>query len=426
MANASGGRLRENVATSMGAPAGRRPVVMHVMTASESVGFLRGQASYLRASGYDVHVAASPGRELEDLGEREEVTCHGVAITRHVSPLADARSLWNLVRVMRRVRPDVVHAHFTKSGLLGMIAGVLCRTPVRIYHIRGLSHVTAKGMLRAALLASDRLSCALAHQVLCVSHSNREVLLREGICRAEKVKVLGAGSGNGVDATGRFVPAAPAARGAARESLGIPQDAPVIGFVGRLVRDKGVVELVDAWSWLRGVHERVHLVLVGPFERERRADTLPAGLRRALETDARVHLTGFVRDTPPLYAAMDVVALPTYREGLPNVALEAAAMSLPIVATSVPGCIDVVQDGVTGTLVPPRDALALATALDRYLADPALRDLHGAAARRRVVAEFRREAIWQAVVCEYGALLGARPATVDVPPRRPGRRLAAR
>jgi glycosyltransferase involved in cell wall biosynthesis len=225
------------------------------------------------------------------------------------------------------------------------------------------------------------------------------------------MKVLGGGSGNGVDAKVRFRPASEQARSAARAALGVPQDALVVGFVGRLVRDKGVVELAMAWAALRERHPRLHLLLVGPLERERGGDMLPPEVRGRLENDERVHLTGMVRDTSRLYPAMDMVALPTYREGLPNVALEAAAMALPIVATAIPGCLDAVQDGITGTLVPPRDPGALEEALERYLVDPALRALHGESARRRVLSEFRREAIWEAVAAEYQRLLAARPGS---------------
>jgi glycosyltransferase involved in cell wall biosynthesis len=233
------------------------------------------------------------------------------------------------------------------------------------------------------------------------------VAIEEGLCPAGKMKVLGGGSGNGVDATVRFRPVAEPARAAARAALGVPPDALVVGFVGRLVPDKGVVELATAWAALRERHPRLHLLLVGPVERERGVDTLPPELLGRLENDARVHLTGMVRDTSSLYPAMDVVALPTYREGLPNVALETAAMALPIVATAIPGCLDAVQDGITGTLVAPRDPAALEAALERYITDPALRALHGQSARRWVLSEFRREAIWEAVAAEYQRLLAA-------------------
>jgi glycosyltransferase involved in cell wall biosynthesis len=175
--------------------------------------------------------------------------------------------------------------------------------------------------------------------------------------------------------------------------------------MGRVARDKGVVELANAWSRLRETHPRLHLLLCGQLEVE--GAPMESAVA-ALQADARVHFTGLDWNTPSLYAAMDVVALPTYREGFPNVALEAAAMELPIVATSVPGCTDAVQDGVTGTLVAPRDATALADALERYLADPRLRARHGEAGRRRVLAEFRRDAICEAIAAEYRTLLEGR------------------
>jgi glycosyltransferase involved in cell wall biosynthesis len=232
------------------------------------------------------------------------------------------------------------------------------------------------------------------------------IAVEEGLCPPGEIKVLLGGSGNGVDATGRFRPQPEAIRREERARLGVPEDALVVGFVGRLVRDKGVLELAEAWRALREAHPSAHLVLAGRIEEEE--DAIPLEVAAALRADPRVRLPGVVRDMPRLYAACDVVALPTYREGFPNVALETAAMALPIVATAVPGCVDAVVDGETGTLVPPRDPVTLGEALGRYLADAALRARHGEAARRRVLREFRQEAIWEAVADEYDALLTAR------------------
>jgi glycosyltransferase involved in cell wall biosynthesis len=281
-----------------------------------------------------------------------------------------------------------------------MAAAAHARTPVRVYHLHGLRFVTASGWRRWVLRVAERTSCALAHRVLAVSPSLRALVVEEGLCPQDKVRVLRAGTVNGVDAE-RFAPLAPAVRSATRARHGIPDDALVVGFVGRLTRDKGLVELARAWRELRA-DGRLHLLLVGPHDP---SDAPPADVLAELREDPRVHRTGQVADTPPLYAAMDVLALPTHREGFGQVALEAAAMTLPVVATRVTGCVDAVRDGVTGTLVPARDAAALAAALRRYLDDPALRSSHGACARRRALAEFAPQALREALAAEYDELL---------------------
>ncbi|MBL0219310.1 MAG: glycosyltransferase family 4 protein [Myxococcales bacterium] len=300
-------------------------------------------------------------------------------------------------------RPVVVHAHTPKGGLLGMLAGWVARTPVRIYHMRGLPLETAAGWRRQLLRWTERTSCAAATHVLCVSSSLRAVAIAEHLCAPSKIEVLGSGSGQGVDATGKFDPERVSAetRLATRRKHGLPEDAVVLGFVGRLVRDKGIVELMGAWQLLRQRYPHLHLLLSGVLEER---DALPVELVRALSDDPRIHLLGFDWDTPPLYAAMDVVVLPTYREGFPNVPLEAAAMQRPVVATRVSGCVDAVVDGVTGLLVEPRDASELAAALARYIDDPALRAAHGQAGRARVLASFRREILWEATYQLYREL----------------------
>jgi glycosyltransferase involved in cell wall biosynthesis len=393
--------------------------VVHVMTVPASLYFLSGQIGYLRARGFELHAISSPGEYLEPFGAQEGIPVHAVAMTRAISPLRDLRALWRLWRLLRDLSPDVVHAHTPKGGLLGTIAAALAGVRGRVYHVRGLPFLTASGWRRRLLVAAEWTSCALAHRVLAVSHSMRAIAVEKGICPPEKIAVLAGGSGNGVDATGRFVPQPPAVRRETRARLGLPQNALVIGFVGRVVREKGVVELATAWRALREAQPRAFLLVVGRLDVE---DAIPADVRAELERDARVRLAGVDPNTPPLYAAMDVVALPTYREGFPNVALETAAMALPIVATNVPGCVDAVVDGTTGALVPARDAGALRDALLRYLGDGALRAAHGAAARRRVLARFRREAIWAALAEEYDRLVdadgGAEPAaTAGAPPR---------
>ncbi len=393
----------------------RRPVVVHVTTVGLSLHtFLTGQASYMDGHGFEIHAVAAGGPDLDRFGQREGVPVHPVPMTRQISPLRDLVSLFRLWRELRRIRPQVVHAHSPKGGLLGMTAALLARVPARIYHIRGLPHATATGARRLSLVTAERVSCALAHKVLAVSRSMRELAEQDRLAPRGKIEVLLGGSGNGVDATGRFRPPVAEARANARAGLGIPQDALVVGFVGRVGRDKGMVELAEAWASLREAFPVLHLLLVGAHETE---DPLPKGLFEALGRDPRVLLTGAVPDTSRLYGAMDVVALPSYREGMPNAALEAAATALPIVASRIPGCTDAILDGVTGALVPVRDAEALREALARYLREPELRRAHGEAARRRVLAEFGQEALWSAIGETYRALLARRGAPGRAGPR---------
>jgi glycosyltransferase involved in cell wall biosynthesis len=371
-----------------------------------SLTFLTGQVGYMKARGFEVRAVSSPGKELAEFAAREGVRADPVPMSRAISPFDDLVALHRLVAKLREWRPHVVHSHTPKGGLLGMIGAWLARVPVRVYHIRGLPFVTASGARRSLLRWTEKVSCRLAHRVLCVSHSVRDAAVTEGLCPAQKVIVLAGGSGNGIDAEGRFNPqrVEPGTRETVRATYGIPPDAQVIGFVGRLVRDKGIVELADAWRLLREAFPNLRLLLVGPVELR---DPVPPEVIQSLRSDPRVHLTGENWDTPPLYAAMDVVVLPSHREGFPNVPLEAAAMGLPVVTTTVPGCTDAVRHGVTGMIVPAGDDGSLAAALRLYLRDPDLRRRHGVAGRGRVLAEFRQEVIWEALYQEYRRLLAA-------------------
>jgi glycosyltransferase involved in cell wall biosynthesis len=383
----------------------RKPIarLVHVSTASQALMFMVGQVGYMKARGLEVLAVSSPGVDADRFRAREGVPVHFIDMPRRITPLRDLVALSRIYRYFRRVRPQIVHAHTPKGGLLGTTAAWLARVPVRIYHIRGLPFMTATGRRRVLLRLTERVSCSLAHQVLCVSTSVRDVAVREGICSARKVVVLGNGSGNGVDAGGRFHPERWCGmRDSTRIAHGIPPDALVLGFVGRIVRDKGITDLVDSWCRLREEFPRLHLLLVGPLEPQ---DPLPEVVNNVLRSDTRIHLTGCQSDPAPLYAAMDVVVLPTYREGFPNVPLEAAAMTLPVVATRIPGCIDAVEHGVNGTLVPPRDPSALSAAIRAYLERPELRRRHGLAGRERVLRDFTQETLWDALYLEYVRLL---------------------
>lgn len=379
-------------------------ILLHVTTVPMSLVFLKGQIGHMKSRGLRIHVLSSPGRDLESFAESENVPIHAVEMDRAITPIRDLRAVADICRVLLEVKPTIVHSHTPKGGLLGMIAAALMRVPVRVYHMRGLPMLTAKGPRRLLLKWTEKVAASLAHQVLCNSHSMREVVIAERICHRDKIKVLLGGSGNGVDAKVRFDPAVVdrEARMKTRLELGIPACSTVIGFVGRVVLDKGIVELVEAWRNIRQDYEQCHLLVVGPFELH---DPVPIDTEQVLREDPRIHLVGMVWNTPPLFAAMDLLVLPTHREGFPNVPLEAAAMELPVVATRIPGCIDAVEDSVTGTLVSARDAEELANAIRMYLKSPALRRRHGLAGRKRVLREFPQEAIWESLYSEYVRLM---------------------
>lgn len=392
-----------------GASAGRRFLVsgvrlVHVTTVPLSLLFLRGQAGYMRERGYEIQAISAPGEELEAFSRAEGIVVHSVPMLRRITPVRDLFSLFRLVRLLRRLDPHIVHSHTPKGGLLGMISATLASVPVRVYHMRGLPMVTARGFRRLLLRTAEWVSCRLAHRVICVSHSVRQLALAERLCPPEKAVVLAGGSGQGVDARGRFDPdrLEPGSAASVRARYGIEPDVPVIGFVGRIVREKGICELLQAWRSLRRSYPDAHLLMVGPIEPQ---DPLPPEAEESLRGDPRIHMAGMQRELPPFYAAMDVVVLPTHREGFPNVPLEAAAMRRPVVATRVGGCVEAIEEGVTGILLEPRDPAAIVAAVATYLDSPELRAAHGSAGRERVVREFSPLVIWEALVGEYLRLL---------------------
>ncbi len=377
--------------------------LVHIMTVPQSLFFLSGQVRFMKARGFEVHAVASPGPALERFGREEGILTYPVEMPRKISPFGDLVALFRLVRLLRKIRPAIVQSHTPKGGLLGMIAAFLAGVPVRIYTLHGLPLETARGLKRVLLRWTEKISCALANQILPVGASLRRGAIAEGLASSTKMRVLGKGTINGIDALDRFNPHVERSEGKVlRQSLGIPSEAPVIGFVGRIVRDKGLEDLATAWRSLRETHRSLHLLVVGAFEPR---DPISKSAEAALRSDPRVHLTGNVDSMRPLYSAMTIVVLPTYREGFPTVPLEAGAMGLPVVATRVTGCVDAVLDGRTGTLVPAGDPVRLRKALRTYLDDPGLGVKHGRAGRERVLAEFPREVVWENFLQEYRRLL---------------------
>ncbi len=379
-------------------------ILVYVITVPQSLPFFIGHINYLKEQGVEVHVVSSPSEILREISTQRNITVHAIDMVRQISPRCDLVALAKLYRLLTTLKPTIVHANFPKGGLLGVMAARLAGVPSVVYGMRGLRFETGKGFRRGLLFSAEALSCSLAHLVICNSFSNRERAISLGLCRENKIRVLAHGSSNGVDAAGRFARRnlPPTIKEQIKNSYQIPQDALVVGYVGRIVRDKGITELESAWQFLKSRHSDIFLLLVGPIEGH---DPVPPEVLDSLKRDPRVRLVGAVRETPPFYAAMDLLVLPSHREGFPNTPLEAAAMELPVVATRVDGCVDAVVDGVTGLLVPPRNGQALGEAIEKLLLDAKMRRQMGQAGRQRVLRDFKPERLWKEMYQEYLTLV---------------------
>ena len=376
------------------------PHILIGVTSPQTCVVLADRVRALRRAGFRVSILSGPGELLTQTALLAGVESYAIPMERGISPVADCLALVRICRLMRRLRPDLVEFSTPKAGLLGTVAAWLCGIPARIYLLRGLRLETATGVKRRLLVAAERCAARCAHVVICNSRSLRARAEEYRIAREHKLVVLGEGSSNGVDVR-HFRPAA----SNIRDQLGIPQSAPVIGFVGRLTGDKGVPELLEAFRRLLRQHTSAYLLLVGWFDAAE--DCLARGVRERIESHPRVIQTGFVPDTAPFYRAMDVLVLPSWREGFPNVLLEAAASGVPTVATNCTGSRDAVLSGVTGLLVEPGNPDAICDAVAGLLGDADLLRRMARAARAWVAENYDHRRVLGLTATFYANLVRA-------------------
>lgn len=393
----------------------RRRSLVVVVNSSIAVGFLQGQLQYFQNRGFHVTLVCPERRKDEwEVARPKGVSVVETPIERKIAPLRDLRTLWRLWRTMRALKPAVTNVATPKAGLLGGFAACLNRVPCRFYTLHGLRFETTKGLKRRLLIRAEKLACLFADRVVCVSHSVREKAIAYGLTSRDRAVVFGSGSCNGVDFA-RFAPTQETIRRAAelRRQLGLPKRATVLTFVGRLTRDKGIPELVESFLLLDRQFGNLRLLLAGCFEDQ---DPLPISTRKCLETHPNVIFVGPVEDTPAYYAMADIVVLPSHREGLPTVILEAKAAGKPVVGASVTGIVDVVADGETGLLFPMGDVSALTGALARLITDKALAAKLALAGHEQVKREFQQQQIWESLHQAYlGVLLQKEPLLPLVP-----------
>lgn len=360
------------------------------MTVPATLQALRGQVRRLSQDGWKTSVAAAPApaEALASFTCAEQAHAFPVPMAREISPLEDLRSLWRMTFTLRQAKPLITNVGTPKAGLIGGLAAAITSVPVRVYTLHGLRLETTLGAKRHLLTATERLAMACAHHIVCVSPSLRRRVIELGLAPAHKLIVLGEGSPNGVPLPDleQLSPFSDQLR----RRLELPEGTPVIGFVGRFVRDKGIEELLRAFEVVQAVRPDTRLLLIGDHEE---GDPLPPKTRRELDSLPGILRTGFIPDVTTYYPLMTVLALPTYREGFPTVALEAAAAGIPVVTTEATGAFDAVQDGQTGWRVPVGDQAALACALLEAIQNPQEALRRGQAGRQWAARHFAPEVV---------------------------------
>lgn len=364
---------------------GKQRVAVFGVTVDHAVRYHADLARMLAADGWEVHFISSGGPLLDELKAAVEV--HEIPMRRDPAPFPDLVSLVKWLRVMAMTRPDVVVAGTPKASLLGMLASTVFGVPHRIYWVHGLRLETTAGLKRSILKAFEKVTAALATDLIAVSPSLQRKLVEMQIAPEAKVHVLGQGSTQGVD-LGVFRARNEATLELARE-MGLDEALPTIAFIGRLTRDKGIADLEVAFAELKAREHNFQVLLVGPAE-----DELGQQFETAVrKLGVRVISVGQVSDASPYYPVADIFCLPSYREGLPNSVLESFAAEVPVVATRVTGNSDVIEDGKTGLLVEPNSPTELADALERFLDDREYADTVAANAKEYVRQVFDSEVV---------------------------------
>lgn len=383
-----------------------RPKIIRTSTVPTTLDtFCEGLFRELSAS-YDVVVVSSPGKALERMAQREGITCRAVGMERHIAPLKDLLSLVRLYRVFRSERPQMVHSMTPKAGLLSMMAAWMARVPVRVHTFTGLVFPTATGLTRRVLMLTDWMTCRCATHVIPEGEGVKADLLCYGITR-KPMKVLGYGNVRGIDLQHYDRTQEIERQGAEiRRELHIGASDFVFLFVGRVVNDKGIRELVRAFSQLHtSTPSAIHLILVG--REEPLLDPIDAETRRSIDCSPRIHEVGEQTDVRPWYAAANAFVLPSYREGFPNVVIEAGAMGLPSIVSDVNGAREIIMPERNGVVIPSKNATALLEAMRQFVLSPERTQRLAATARPMVASRYEQSYVRDCLKTFYKEVLKA-------------------
>lgn len=357
--------------------------------------FIGGQFKYFRQKGYRMHVVCSASEYLDPYAREQGFDYRVLPVLRSVNPVQDLKTIRGICRYIREKQIGIVVGHTPKGGLLAMVAAWLMRVPTRIYFRHGLVYQTSHGLKRFILKSVDRVASFCATRIVCVSPSVLQHSIADHLAPARKQLILHRGTCCGIDTEGKFNPAN-IDRGkleAMQQQWGIREGNWVIGYTGRLVRDKGIVELIRAFRILKKDNPHYRLLLVGMFEVR---DALPDDVQQDIKNDPQIIWTDFQnQDMEYFYAMMQVYVLPSYREGFPTGVLEAQAMQVPVVTTRATGCCDSIEEGRTGLFVDHHDPSELAETICRI--HDGHTEVSGVEAREWVRENFENHLVWNEI-----------------------------
>lgn len=368
---------------------------------------LQGQLKFMSEHGYEM-VALSSDDPCFDEMLHEQGDIRGIRINmeRHTSPIKDLKALIKIYKVFRKEKPFIVHTHTPKAGLLGMLAAKMARVPHRLHTTAGLPLLVYSGMYRKVLNAMERLTNACATQVFPNSFNMMETMEQLRLCNPKKMRVIGNGSSNGIDtehfSIEKTIADTGKDRGTWRKELGLKDDDFAFIFVGRIVKDKGINELVDCMRRLIPHHLICRLIMVGPYESK--LDPIAPENVAFFKNDQSSIFMGWQKDVRPFMMAADALVFPSYREGFPNVVMQAGAMGLPSIVTNINGCNEIIIEGKNGKIIPPKDENALYNIMEWFLTHPVgVKEMAGHA-RESITSRYNRQDIWNEILKTYNSL----------------------
>jgi len=374
--------------------------IMRITTVPISLkNLLKGQLKYM-SSFFNIIGISSSGNEIKDIEKDEGIRVIKIEMTRSITPLKDLISVYKLYKTFKKEKPFIVHTHTPKAGTVGMIASKLAGVPHRLHTIAGLPLVEATGAKRWLLNVVEKITYACATKIYPNSFGLKDIILENKFTKHNKLKVIGNGSSNGIDVDYFNKEQLDSTQiSTLRGELNLDNNDIVFIFVGRLVTDKGINELISVFKKICIKYINVKLLLVGTFENE--LDPLHEDTLKEIESNNNILAVGWQTDVRPYFAVSNVLVFPSYREGFPNVVMQAGAMNLPSIVTDINGCNEIIKDNVNGIIIPPKNVEKLFKAMVTLIEDSDERIALARASQKIICTNYKREVIWEALLQEY-------------------------